>query len=431
MPRLRIRLAVGLSAVALLTAACGSTTSSSGTGPSASAASASATGSASAGSAATGSSTGPIVVGGLQDGNFAGIDTGFKARVARFNGQGGIDGRKIQFVGQLNDGDSLANDLSNTQTLVLKDHVFAVAPVADEVLNPASVQLLTQNTTPYLGWGLSPAFCGNNWGFPIAGCEATPSYQSTLALIQAAQAIGKPVKGLKVAVIGTDNSGGKAGTDGIIATNKIMGADVVYGQAPVPQNGTTDYAPYVQAIMAGNPDMVELVVAFQASVALSVALRQAGYKGALWNPGAYVPGLLASQPQLAQALTGSLVVADFPPSEQNSPAALQMESDLKAIGASPVFSLGEAIGWWSAEVLIQMLQATAAKGPLTQANFGKVINAGWTIKGMPGGISQLSFPRDHIKSTGCYGTLIAEGTHYVLKSPYVCNPADTISVNGG
>jgi len=437
MRRLGIQLTVGLSAVALLTAACSGTTSSSsapptpaGTGGGSASASGSA-GSGATGSAATTGTSGAIVVGGLQDGNFAGMDTGFKARIARINNQGGIDGRKIQFVGVLNDGDSLSNDLSNAQTLVLKDHVFAVAPIADEVLNPASVQLFTQNTTPYIGWGLSPAWCANNWGFPVAGCESTPTYQSTVAFTQAAQAIGKPVKGLKVAVIGTDNSGGKAGTQGIISANKVMGADVVYGQASVPQNGTTDYTPYVQAIMAGNPDMVELVVNFESSVGLTVALRQAGYKGALWNPGAYVPGLLAAQPQLAQALTGSLVVADFPPSEQGSPAALQMESDLKAIGASPTFSLGEAVGWWSAEEFIQMLQATAAKGPLTQANFEKVINAGWTIKSMPGGISQVSFPRDHIKSTGCYGTLVAEGTHYVLKSPFVCNPADTISVSGG
>ena len=433
MRRLGVRLTVGLSAVALLTAACSSTTSSSST-PSSGATSGSASATGSASSAATGSTsgsaTGAIVVGGLQDGNFAGIDTGFKARIARFNNQGGIDGRKIQFVGVLNDGDSLTTDLNNAQTLVLKDHVFAVAPIADEVLNPASVQLFTQNSTPFIGWGLSPAWCNNNWGFPLAGCESTPDYQNISAFDQAAQAIGKPVKGLKVAVIGTNNSGGKAGTDGIISANKAVGATVVYGQASVPQDGTTDYAPFVQSIMAGNPDMVELVVNFQAAVGLTAALRQAGYKGALWNPSAYVPGLFAAQPQLAQALTGSLVVANFPPSEDNSPAAMQVEADLKAIGVPANYGLGEAVGWWSAEELIQELQTTAAKGALTQANFEKVINAGWTIKPLAGGITPLTFPRDHIKSTGCYGTLVAQGAKYAVKIPFSCKPSETISLTG-
>jgi ABC-type branched-subunit amino acid transport system substrate-binding protein len=423
MRRFSFQLTASLAAVALATVACGSTGSStsSSTKPATSS-----TSSAPAGA----STSGAIVVGGLQDGNYKGIDTGFQARIARFNKQGGIDGRKIQFVGVLNDGDSLTTDQSNAQTLVLKDHVFAVAPVADQVLSPSATQLFAQNSTPYIGWGLSPAFCGNDWGFPVAGCESSAQYQNVWGFTQAAQAIGKTVKGLKVAVIGTDNSGGKAGTEGIAALNKIEGAQVVYGQASVPQDGTTDYTPFVQAIMAGNPDMVELVVTFSSAIGLTAALRQAGYKGAIWNPTAYVPGLFAAQPQLAQAVNGSLVVANFPPAEDGSPAALQVESDLKAIGAPTVFSLGEAVGWWSAEEFIQELQATAAKGPLTQANFGKVINAGWTIKPVTGGITQLTFPRDHIKSTGCYGTLVAQGTKYVVKIPFSCKPSETISLAG-
>jgi hypothetical protein len=180
MRRLSLQLSVGLSAVALLTAACSSssTSSTSSTAPAAASTSSTATGQA-AGNA--------IVVGGLQDGNFPGMDTGFEARIARFNSQGGIDGRKIKFLGVLNDGDSLTTDLNNAQTLVLKDHVFAVAPIADEVLNPASVQLFAQNSTPYIGWGISPAWCGNNWGFPLTGCEASTQYQNIGGLAQAAQ----------------------------------------------------------------------------------------------------------------------------------------------------------------------------------------------------------------------------------------------------
>ena len=93
--------------------------------------------------------------------------------------------------------------------------MFAVAPIADEVLSPASVQLFAQNSTPYIGWGISPAWCGNNWGFPLAGCEASAQYQNTAGLTQAAKTIGKSPKGLRVAVIGTNNAGGKEGTQGV------------------------------------------------------------------------------------------------------------------------------------------------------------------------------------------------------------------------
>ncbi len=425
MRRWSVRSTVGLAAVALLAAACGSSGSStSSTKPPAS--------STSSPAAATGGSSGnAIVVGGLQDGNFAGIDTGFKARIARFNSQGGVGGRTIKFIGVLNDGNSLSTDLSNAQTLALKDHVFAVAPVASQVLNPSSTQLFAQNSTPYIGWGIGPTFCNNNWGFPIVGCEASGDWQNTSGYTQAAQAIGKSPKGLRVAVIGTDNAGGKAGTQSIIASIKRVGANVVYGQAPVPQAGATDYTPYVQALLASNPAMIQLVVNFISATGLTAALRQAGYKGALWNPTAYLPGLLAAQPQLAQALTGSLVVANFPPAEDHSAAALQVQSDLKAMGAPTNFGLGEAVGWWSAEELIQELQATAAKGPVTQANFEKVINAGWTISPLAGGIKDLNFPKNHINAPGCYGTLMAEGTKYLDKVPYTCTPSASINVTGG
>jgi ABC-type branched-subunit amino acid transport system substrate-binding protein len=371
------------------------------------------------------------VVGGLQDGNFAGIDTGFKARIARFNNQGGVDGRKIKFVGVLNDGDSLTTDLSNAQTLVLKDHVFAVAPIGDEVLNPSSTQLFAQNSTPYVGWGIEPAFCNSNWGFPVSGCEASASWQNTSGYTQAARAMGMSPKGLKVAVIGTDNAGGKAGLEGIVGSIKKAGADVVYGQATVPQAGATDYTPYVQAVLAGNPALIQLVLNFTSATGMTAALRQAGYKGALWNPTAYVPGLFAAQPTLAQALTGSLVVANFPAAEDNSAATRQVEADLKAMGAPSSFGLGEAVGWWSAEELIQELQATAAKGPVTQANFEKVINAGWTISPLAGGIKDLTFPKNHVNAPGCYGTLMAEGTKYVDKVPYTCTPSASINLTGG
>jgi ABC-type branched-subunit amino acid transport system substrate-binding protein len=427
MPRRVIQIAVGMSVLALL-AAC---SSGSGTSSTASSAGSTASGTGASGSTGGQAAGSEIVVGGLQDGNYAGINTGFEARITRFNAQGGVDGKKIDFVGVLNDNDSETADVSNAQTLVLKDHVFAVAPIADQVLSTGATQLFAQNTTPYIGWGISPAFCGNSWGFPLTGCESSTTWQSTLDLTETAQAIGKPVKGLRVAVIGTNNAGGQVGTESIAATNKIQGADVVYSQASVPQDGTTDYAPYVQALMAADPDVVELVVDFTASVGLTAALKEAGYKGAFWNPDAYVPGLFASQPSLAQALSGSLVVANFPPSEDGSPAALQMEADLKAIGQPASYSLGEAVGWWSAEELIQELQATAAKGPLTQANFEKVMEAGWTITPVTGGVSGLTFPTDQTKSASCYGTLMADGTKYVVKVPFTCDQADTINVSGG
>src|SRR3984893_2303661 len=103
MRRLSVPFTVGLAAVALLAAACGSSGSSSSTKPKAVSTSPTA--------AATGGRSGnAIMVGGLQDGNFPGIDTGFEARIARLNPQGGLDGPKIKVAAMPNAGSSLSTE---------------------------------------------------------------------------------------------------------------------------------------------------------------------------------------------------------------------------------------------------------------------------------------------------------------------------------
>src|SRR6204780_5722963 len=89
---------------------------------------------ASAGAATAATSTTPIVIGG--DGDLAisaGVAQGFEAGIYRFNKAGGLDGRKIQFTGFLDDAFSPATNLSNAQELVQSKHVMAVVPFSSEV----------------------------------------------------------------------------------------------------------------------------------------------------------------------------------------------------------------------------------------------------------------------------------------------------------
>ena len=419
----KVRVAVAALAITLLAAACSSSKDKSGGG----------TGSAGNGGSGGGSTGGgDIVVGGVQDGNFTGIDIGFKARIARFNNAGGLNGRKIKLVDVLKDGSSLSGNLTAVQTLALKNKVFAVTPVASQTFSPSSAQLLNQRNIPFIGWGINPSMCVGDAAFPVLGCQASSDYQSLLLYKQLAAGIGKPVQGLRTAVVGIDNAGGKSGLAGVAAAVTKAGGTLVYNKASIPQGGATDYSPYVQGLLAANPDVIMLLTDFGPGAALTGALRQAGYKGGIWNPTAYVPGVLDKQPQLAGALNGSLVVAQYPSQEEGAPAAKQVEADLKAINAPTEMSLGVTVGWWSAEEFIQQLQATAAKGEVTSANFVKTIHGGWTIKPMPGGISGLTFPEDQIKPASCGGLMQSDAKgHYTVREKYQCSPSDTVKVSGG
>ncbi len=89
-------------------------------------------------SAATGSSA-PIVVGGDGDLSIsAGVGQGFEAGIYRFNKAGGLDGRKIEFTGFLDDGFSPQTNLTNAQQLVQNKHVMAVIPMLSQVATVAT-----------------------------------------------------------------------------------------------------------------------------------------------------------------------------------------------------------------------------------------------------------------------------------------------------
>lgn len=371
------------------------------------------------------------MVGGVQDGNYTGINEGFEARISRFNAAGGIDGRKITLTGVLNDGGSPSSNLADVQTLVLKDHVFAVAPYATQAWSASSSALLAQQGIPYIGWAITPTACIGDTAFPVSGCAATQSYTSTETWKLLATAVGKPASTLKLAVIAADNAGGAAGAKTTSFSAKAAGINVVYDQATVPQDGTTDYSAYTQALLASGANVVYVALDFQVAISFTAALRQAGYTGAILNPTAYVPGLLTSQKQLAEALQGSYVSADFPPQEGGSAITKQALADLKAIGQPQVLSLGVEVGWFSADEFIQELQATAKAGlPLTPANFDKTIRAGFTYNGGgAGGLDGVTFPAGQTQPNTCTGYLLVEpnGT-YTVKAPYSCDPSSLIKV---
>jgi hypothetical protein len=72
---------------------------------------------------ASGASSTPIVVGGDGDASLnAGAAQGFEAGIYRFNKDGGLDGRKIENVGFLDDAFNPQTALTNAQELVEDKH---------------------------------------------------------------------------------------------------------------------------------------------------------------------------------------------------------------------------------------------------------------------------------------------------------------------
>ena len=416
-----VRSAVAMGLGVLLATSCASTSNDESSG----------SGGSDSGSSGSGEVRGvtedSITIGSLSEAKtYTGIDMGAKARFERANRDGGIHGRQIDFVGLKDDGQEAGRNLDQARELVNSDEVFAVAPVVSQYFLPQSSDFLAQSEVPFVGWGFMPGFCDNDYGYGFNGCLIGQEYVNTALVDPVIEATGKEASELKVAIQTGDDAAGKSGAAQYAATLEERGAEVVYQESTIATaNQTTDYSPFVQAVLATDPDLVYASARFADVIGFSGAMRQAGFEGPIVNFVGYVPGLLDAQPSVAQALQGSWVNSQIPPSESDSPAIEQIHEDLEAIGEDPFISLGAALGYWSADVLVQQLEA--AGEDLTPEAFQTAMED-FTYEPMDGGIGPVSFPSDKNAPTPCSAIVAIEDAKYEVLEPMACY--ETFPVGG-
>jgi branched-chain amino acid transport system substrate-binding protein len=382
--------------------------------------------------ASAAASSAPIVIGGDSSlGTTAGLAQGFQAGIYRFNKAGGLDGRKIEFLGALDDGFSSATSLANAQLLVQNKDVMAVMPIDSVVNTTATGNFLAAHQTPFLGWATSTAYSAQpKWGFGITGFAVSPTLIGLTQPKQILAATGntKTPSKVKVALIAENIAAGIAPNNALAKAMSYEGMKVVYRSAPIAVLGTTSYAPYAQAIIASSANVVFETLDSPDAVGLSAALKAGGYKGMIVNALTYYPGQLASNPNEAAALNGVYVVNPFPLNQNNTPAVKQEEKDLISTGQKPYLTAGISQGYWTAILFEQMLKATLTSvggdpNKVTGAAVQKVganPNGFTYVDPIKGGIGNETFPAASKVPTGC-GTMVKTvGTKFVQVAPYQC-----------
>jgi branched-chain amino acid transport system substrate-binding protein len=371
---------------------------------------------------ASGSSS-PIVVGGVYSAaSFAGGDVGAEAAFNAFNAAGGLNGRKIKFIGMQEDGQSETGAVNAAKALV-NDHVTAVVPVLTEAWQAGNV--LAKAGIPYFGWGITTGWWGSTNGFSFVGAvPPNPSQYPTVQSVSAVlcKAVGGNCKGKTVALIGINNGSALNGLKLFAAEWKQLGAKVVtiISSIPEPPAVVSDYTPYIQQLLTSNhgkqPNIIEQVVAPTDDVALVSGLNQQGFTGTDFNFSLY-------DPRAVSVAKGSDTLITAAPWEQNTAAVAQMT---KAVDATdPKASHGQPVeaGYWSAMMFIQAIKQVAKKGlPITSANIIKVLNQGWTFS-VPGGAGPAVFPAAHKGQGGCEAVVGSNGSKYSVVVPLYCPPA--------
>ncbi len=377
--------------------------------------------------------TTPIVVGGDGDLSIsAGVSQGFTAGIYQFNKAGGLDGRKIQYLGFQDDAFNPATNLSNAQELVNSKHVFAIAPFVGQSAGAATGTFLNENKVPFLGWSTNAAFDTQpKWGFGINGNQGNPAVQGAGGMLQllAAQGDTKTPSKMKMALIANDLSGAEIANKALAGVASAEGIDVVYQKAVIAAVGTTNYAPYAQALIASGANVVYEVLGATDSIGVAAALHAAGFKGVIVNGVTYYQGDMAAQgASTVQALQGVYVEDEFPSNQNGTPAVVAGENALKATGQNPGMTSGTAVGYWTAIVFEQMLKATLAK---EGGNPAKVTGATLeqTVAGshsyaytdpIAGGIGTETFPAAETLPTGCGTLLKTVGDNFKQLEPYKC-----------
>lgn len=405
-------LAAGAATAALLLAtACNSASSSGGSG-----------------SSTRGVSEDSIKVGGIVSMTTASgyskkdTDLGARARFERANAEGGVNGRKIDYIGAEDDGQDPAKNLAAARKLVQRDGVFAVAPMSSVTFSGAD--FLDRQKVPTFGWGTLPSFCGpaHIYGFngclvPMPGGTLNQTWPEGLAKVLGG------AKGKSVALLANDNDAGKFGIRTFRQGFSAAGYEVAYSKAVVPATALpSDWSAYVKEILRSDggraPDAVVSVMQTPYNIGLFTALKRAGYKGVISDPTDYDPGLLAKD-ATRQALEGVHVLLQFEPFESDTPAMRQFKADIKRTsgGRQVPLNMHMLTGYMSADLFLAV--AREAGKELTVESFQRAA-ASFSDTGTL--VGDRALPKGKRESFGCGSLVRLTGGRYQVAVPFRCYP---------
>ena len=354
---------------------------------------------------------------------FPGAASAYQARFNRANAEGGVNGRKIDFSGCADDGQSADTNLAVSKRLVEQDKDFAVMQFST-FATPQVTDYLNSNQVPFFGWGFIPGFCGTRWGFGFNGCVVSTGVTSlkygwsSTANTYPVVASGLSYKDTKIALLGTDNDASRSSNADWANVVENGGGKVVYNKSVIPLTGVTDFTSYVRPVLAAKPNAVLINIGLTDLGKVIAALRAGGYKGVITNPSGYQPGLLQVQPALAAALEGSSSVSYTTPIEQTTPFNTQMLADFKAnktaTGGATIFA------YVMADMFLQMVKAA---GPdLNTKTFDQAVNDGsFNYKPtLTGGPADVPYPAGHFAAADCTAAMQVVKGSYVVKGPFKC-----------
>jgi ABC-type branched-subunit amino acid transport system substrate-binding protein len=327
-------------------------------------------GAASSGGGAPGVTSNSITVGtistqtGTLASNFSSLIQGEKAYYQYINAQGGVNGRKIDYKYQLDDGGNPTtfNQLANT--LINQDHVFAVTGVATAFFSP---NLFVESGIPTYGYNVT-----GNWTPAPNLFAAGGSVQYYPAGAPADAYVARQTHSTSFAFVAYGIAASSAACQAAENSLKAAGYNVSYSDLKVSYPGST-VATDVQRMKQAGSNFVVSCMDVQGNVSMARAIKQYGVKMTqLWLNGNDQTTLNANQ-SLMQGIYFSIAHVPFGAPQSDYPGLKLYVTQMKKYEPNYVNDELAIQGWESAALFVQGVKM--AGNDLTQANVIKQDNS--------------------------------------------------------
>ena len=289
---------------------------------------------------------------------FNDVEIGVEARIFRNLEDENPEIREIEIVSVVDDEGDSSKTLEAAKKMVEQD-VFALV-IASVSADKLVTDYLAEQNVPFFGWGFLEGFCyPNKWGFSFNGClngyasgvpGAAPD-NSSLRLTEIFYG-RQPTLTL---VTSSDDAGNA--TESLM--REVWGSNLL-SVVRVPSSQESKIADYIlDEINSYDPDILFL------SIGLSQTLQSkeqliASFSGMVVDDVTYLPGILREY-QNSKKLEGGYVFTQFPPQEEYRQATTRIATDLENVDGPLIYSQAISLGYWSADLLIQILEEVGEK----------------------------------------------------------------------
>jgi branched-chain amino acid transport system substrate-binding protein len=355
-------------------------------------------------------------------GNYGDTFAGVKAYFDRVNDEGGVDGRRIELVAELDDNAAGSRNASQVRSLVQEEGVFAVIPVA--TISFAGARYLAEEGVPTFGWNINtewegpPNLFGEKGSFLCFDCPGPH-------LPYLVKASGRSRVGI-IAYTAAQSLDCAAGQEasykefGEAAGVELVFKDTSLGFGFSPGALDAD----LREMRDRGVDFISTCIDGTGSGRLAEAIERAGLDIIQYLPNGYDQELID---EFGPVLEGSYVNSFTVPIEaEQVPEAMEEYKAAMEEAGEPI-NENSLAGWIDADLFVTGLRAVAEAGDeLTRPALVDAINAlddydaGGILAGTDWGIAH-----DQQADVPCLSFLKIEGSQFVPTlgdpgKPFVC-----------